>query len=145
MLIVARVHIRHGQAELTASRFARRRVREMVRDVEFNAKIRASIGPYATGFLARSITSSVFDTPLGVRGRVGSDLSYAEVAERGSPPHIIRPRRPKKALYFYWRKVGDYVYLPLVHHPGMRGKGYLRESLIQAGRRHGFRVRIRYV
>jgi hypothetical protein len=141
---MARIHVHHGQARLTATRFARNRVQAMVRDAEAGAKLRASIGPYATGFLARSITSSVFTTAFGVRGRVGSDLSYAEVAERGSPAHIIRPRPPKKAMYFYWRKVDDYVWFSLVRHPGMKGKGYLRESLIQAGRRHGFRVRIRY-
>jgi len=143
VLVVAKVVIHHGQAQLTATRFARKKVEAALRDVEINAKIRASHGPYATGYLASTITKHVYTTPLGVRGRVGSDLSYAGVAERGARAHIIRPR-VAKALHFYWRRVGHTVTLAKVNHPGMEGKGYLRESLIQAGRRHNLRVVIRY-
>ena len=138
---MAKVVIDRGQARITAGLFARRRVERAVNDIVLNAKIRAGQGPYATGRLARSITSFVANTPLGVQARVGSDLVYAGAAEGGARKHVIRPRTAK-ALYFYWRKVGQHVLLSKVNHPGMRGKHYLRESLIQAGRRHGFRVRI---
>lgn len=140
---MAKVVIHHGQAQLTALRFSRKKVEAALRDVEVNAKIRAAHGPYATGYLASTITRHMYTTPTGVRGRVGSDLSYAGVAERGARAHIIRPR-VAKALHFYWRKVGATVTLAKVNHPGMKGKGYLRESLIQASRRHGLRILIRY-
>lgn len=51
--------------------------------------------------------------------RVGTHLPYAAIHEHGgtTPPHEIRPR-VSKLLYFYWPKIGRFIALPFVRHPG---------------------------
>jgi hypothetical protein len=43
-------------------------------------------------------------------------------------------------MKFYWRKVGQTVYLGKVRHPGYRGKKYLERALREVALRHGMRV-----
>jgi len=59
-----------------------------------------------------------------VAGLWGSfNCAYVLTVELGSPPHIIRPRN-KKALY--WPGADHPV--KLVHHPGTKGKPFLRPA-----------------
>lgn len=87
-------------------------------------------------------------------GRVGSNLSYAMSVENGASPHIIRPRAvslgggvyqggPRRHLFFYWIKIGEYVRFRKVNHPGQEGKHYLRDALLHVGRKRRFRVRLK--
>lgn len=100
--------------------------------------------------LANSIYGVFRTSGSGYIGRVGSNLSYAASVEFGAEAHIIRPRPGSlgggfyfggyRRLYFYWHKVNRYVAPRMVHHPGQRGKHYLRDALFRVGRRRGFKV-----
>lgn len=138
---MARVRVHRLSAKATSRRAAQKLVRQVVYEIQFRAKITASVGPYVTGRLAKSITTEVINVPTGVRGRVGSKLSYAASAQSGAKRHRIVPHLPPSALRFFWRKVGHVVYFSSVNHPGQKGKHYLTEPLREIARRH----RMRYV
>lgn len=136
---MARVRIYQLSAQAKSLEEARLLVSRVTRQIEFRAKVMASLGPYTTGRLARSITREITNVPNGVRGRVGSDLPYAASAQDGAAPHIILPHRPPWALRFYWRKVGHTVMFKKVNHPGQPGKHYLTEPLKEIARLNGMR------
>lgn len=138
---MARVRVHRLSAQATSRRAAQKLVREVVYAIQFRAKVTASVGPYTTGRLAKSITTEIVNVPTGVRGRVGSRLKYAASAQSGAKRHKIYPHNPPYALKFFWRKVGHVVILGSVNHPGQRGKHYLTEPLKEIARRH----RMRYV
>jgi len=84
-----------------------------------------------TGVLA----SSFFDRQLpSKRGReVGHDLDVAPYAKwliGGSRPHRIPSigNTTAKTLYFYWPKVGRYVFRKSVWHPGYKGDDYISRA-----------------
>jgi hypothetical protein len=140
---VARVVIFDTRARHAANQAAADFVREILRQIQFRARVRVSHGPYTTGRLAQSIErhGPTFDFDR-VSGYVGSNLHYASIVEDGSGlygPHrstyLIRPRGAHK-LRFYWRKVGRIVSLDMVNHPGQRGKNYLQEAAESVARRH---------
>jgi hypothetical protein len=145
---VARVKLNQFEVHITGIRLTEPAVREVMRSVELSAKIQLSFGEYATGNLARSIKSDLKIHGNQIDGKVGSSLSYAEVAHDGARAHYIFPKsrvsktNPRRAasLKFYWRKVGSVVHFPFVNHPGMRGKFYLTRPLVVAGARHGMKV-----
>lgn len=140
---MARVRVYHLRARKEANEDAEKFVREVLRQIAFQAKLHVSFGPYTTGNLARSIRADSPRVGFGrVSGSVGSDLVYASAVEGGAGlygPHQskypIRPRNAKK-LRFYWRKVGRVVSLPSVRHPGQRGKNYLLQAAQSVARRH---------
>ena len=57
---------------------------------------------------------------------------YAYFVDQGTRPHEIRPKR-KKALAFYWTRLGTDVVLKSVNHPGYKGSRYLSGSIHAAG------------
>lgn len=135
-------------------------VRQVLYEVEFAAKVATLGGPYSTGNLAASIHSiGPTFTPIGVTGRVGSNLKYALSVETGAKVHWIFPKgaagrirfgsHKAPMLRFFWRKRGQIVFLPHVpgsrakvgrSHPGQKGKGFLSEPLRRSARIHGMRV-----
>ena len=145
--------------------FAKKLVRQVLLETEFEAKLIASTGPYSTGRLADSIEAQgPTETLTGISGSVGSNLSYAKVAHNGAKIHVIFPKgaphvyrfgsRRRPQLHFFWRKVGRAVYMPHIpggrskvgiSHPGMEGLHYLTDPMRRVARRHGFRVIIRNV
>ena len=64
-----------------------------------------------------------------IRGRIEAPVIQAETTERGSPAHIIRPRRVGGLLVFYWPKVGKIVGFRFVHHPGNQPKPWWKRAL----------------
>lgn len=136
---MARVRIHRLSVRAKSQQEAFQLVTRVVRQIQFRAKITASVGPYVTGNLAKSIETEVRNIPGGVRGRVGSRLGYAASAQSGAEAHVIRPHRPPMALRFYWRKVGHVVYFSKVNHPGQAGKHYLTEPLKEIARLNGMR------
>lgn len=139
---MARVKIDGARLTIKVTRFSSRIIRQVLRELEEGARIRAAHGPYATGRLASSIRSTG-PIPAGFRvlGTVSSDLPYAAAAQSGARPHIIRGRGDYR-LKFFWRRVGRVVYPWYVRHPGQPGKHYLTETLVQVARRHNMKVRI---
>jgi hypothetical protein len=143
-----------------AKGIASKLIKEVLLETEVEAKVITAGGPYSTGALSDSIYSEgPFETVTGVRGSVGSRLSYALVAHQGAKVHAIFPKgavgvyrfnsRRKPQLHFFWRKVGKAVWLPHIpgsptkigrSHPGMKGLHYLTEPMRRAARRHSFRA-----
>lgn len=126
-------------------RFAHRHVRATSNEIArasrrvapFNESPFRRPGPH----LNRSINADTQITgPTRVRGDIGSNLDHALVAHEGARPHPIFPRRPGGTLRFYWARVGRWVNLPSVSHPGMEGVPYLTVPLLIIGTRRGFRV-----
>lgn len=156
-------YVRLNRYEITThTRFgARRLARKLLREVEFEAKVRAR-GPYSKGNrLAESIITQVVEVPNGVTGRIGSPLRYASSVEGGARVHNIFPigvnfyrfgemgfyARPQ--LKFFWRKAGRTVWAPQIpmsparigrSHPGQKGKHFLAHSIRDVARRHRMRV-----
>lgn len=140
---VPKVRIYHQRARRQSNEDAAKFVRQVLREVAFQARLHVSFGPYTTGNLARSIKADEPRIEFGrVSGSVGSHLNYAAAVEGGAglwgprgSKYPIRPRRVKM-LRFYWRKVGRVVRLPSVRHPGQRGKNYLLQAARSVARRH---------
>ena len=52
----------------------------------------------------------------------------AGYTDKGTPPHVIVPRRRGGVLVFFWPKVGHTVFLRRVHHPGsVKHVGWFQE------------------
>lgn len=127
-------------------------LRLAVTEMRLVAMRNVSYGRYSKGHLRTSIYGTVTKTPFGWKGQVGSRLRYAASVEEGAAPHIIRPRAISLGgglyaggvrggyLHFYWHKHGTWVFAKKVHHPGQKGKHYIRNALISVGRRRNFRV-----
>ena len=73
-----------------------------------------------TGHLRRSIATKMGDLEATIHT---SNVKYAVIVEKGSKPHIIRPKN-KKALY--WK--GAKRPVKLVNHPGSKAKPYLEPA-----------------
>ena len=140
---MAKVTIYHSKARRESNKEAEDFIRQVLREIQFQARLHIVFGPYTTGRLASSLrTRGPFMEFGRVTGSVGSDLPYAAAVEGGSGLHgprrskyVIRPNRAKM-LKFYWRKVGRVVVLPKVNHPGQRGKDYLLKAAQSVSRRH---------
>jgi hypothetical protein len=97
-----------------------------------------------------------------VAGRVEAPAKYAHFVHDGTKPHIIRARR-KKALAFFWLKVGMPVIVPkkpgggtgkrkgkkgvylhigkgFVRHPGTKARPFLMRALREEATVRGFIV-----
>lgn len=140
---MARVTIHHAKARRESNEEAEKFIRQVLREIQFQARLHIVFGPYTTGRLAGSLrTRGPFMEFGRVVGSVGSDLPYAAAVEGGSglygprrSKYVIRPNRAKM-LKFYWRRVGRVVVLPKVNHPGQRGKDYLLRAAESVSRRH---------
>ena len=73
--------------------------------------------PNISGDLYSSITSRYVVTPDRVVIDFQADAPYAEAVIKGARPHVIRPKT-KKALSFYWPKIGAQAVFRSVNHPG---------------------------
>ena len=144
---MARVRVYYERARKESQDDAERFIREVLRQIVFQARLHVAFGPYAFGSLALSIRARGPFMEFGrVAGSAGSDLNYAAAVEGGAGLH--GPRRSKYPIYprharrlrFYWRKVGRVVSLPKVNHPGQRGKHYLRRAAESVARRHNMIV-----
>ena len=80
----------------------------------------AKNGSVKTGHLRRSLSSNIKMGGSKTTGEVSTNVFYAIFVEKGTNPHLIRPKR-KKALY--WKGVPHPV--KLVRHPGGKKKPYL--------------------
>ena len=71
-----------------------------------------------TGHLRRNIATKVGNMEVTVHT---SNVKYARLVEEGTRPHIIRPKKGKKFLY--WEGASHPV--RKVNHPGSRAKPFL--------------------
>jgi hypothetical protein len=104
-------------------------MRDAVADAtHFGAALTAANTPKRTGRTAASVRASVSGGGSSVAGSFGSDYPVLEYLERGTRPHIIRPRF-KKALFWPGARhpVGK------VRHPGTVAQHTLEHSAEAAG------------
>ena len=93
-------------------------VKKSAFNIESQAKKNlASNKSVVTGHLRRSIATKMGDLEAIIHT---SNVKYAVIVEKGSKPHIIRPKN-KKALYWEGAKRP----VKLVNHPGSKAKPYL--------------------
>lgn len=72
------------------------------------------------------------------RALLGTNKSYTllDILEFGSRAHVIVPKNRRKnrlfdpyaRLYFFWDKIGKWVYAKKVDHPGTPAKGMVRQT-----------------
>ncbi len=93
-----------------------------------------NIKPHSkTGRLERNAYVDVEDNgiELGIRNQgmmvdsKGGRVNYALFVEKGTKPHIIKPKK-KKALR--WVGGSGFIFAKEVHHPGYKGDPFLRRS-----------------
>jgi hypothetical protein len=156
---MATVRLNRAEIRVETMAMALRLARQFLYEVEFEAKIIAARGTYASGALATSIFT---DGPhvIGdrVTGRVGTELPYAASVHSGAKVHAIFPKgsvgvwrpgdRHRPQLKFFWRKRGRTAYFPHIpggpatvgrSHPGQKGKEFISEPMRDAARRHSMR------
>lgn len=147
------------QINILSKSHALAEVSKLSRRVENSAKRQVRVD---SGRLRTSIGIKITETRYKVRARVGSNVRHALVEHDGAKPHVIVARR-KKALSFYWDKVGAQAFVPrggypgmghmvfrgrnvfmigkgYVNHPGTSGTFYLTHPLVLHGTELGFRV-----
>ena len=96
-------------------------VKKSAFNIEANAKKNlASNKSVVTGHLRRSIATKMGDLEATIHT---SNVKYAIIVEKGSKPHIIRPKN-RKALYWEGAKRP----VKLVNHPGSKAKPYLEPA-----------------
>lgn len=77
----------------------------------------------APGRMGRKINAVI----VGTHVRVESSHPATMFVIKGTRPHLIRPRPPKRALKFTVR--GSVVFARLVHHPGTKKNDFLTKAL----------------
>lgn len=85
--------------------------------------------PSVTGRLRNSIRYYVKVEGRGPVGYVGSDVNYAAAVEYGTQAHDITPKG--KVLAFDLAD-GTRIFATIVHHPGTKGKSFLRNAIKSA-------------
>lgn len=97
--------------------------------------IATATAPRQTGRLAASTTTSY--TYHGAHRDLESQIiamaPYAIMVVKGTKPHVIRPKRAPR-LVFFWPKVGRVVSFTKVNHPGTKANNYLLAALKRAVR-----------
>lgn len=121
------VQINDTQAQRVFVRFADQDAKKRALKVEALAKVEAPVGK--TGNLRQGIHTT---QSRDVRGRwstgydVTSNAPYSVFVHEGTKPHKIEGN---PLLAFFWPKVGQFVFLRSVNHPGTRANPFLKRAL----------------
>ena len=96
-------------------------------------KLSGQVVNVRTGNLRNSIKKVVIENGSQITAIVGSNVPskpvpYAGWLENGTPAYDIVPKE-KKALAFQWK--GKQFILKKVHHPGIAGRFFMRDSLAE--------------
>lgn len=161
-----RVNIHQARLTIKVNRITERHCAEMLREVLFESRARASGGPYSKGALAASIHQvGPITLRLESTGIVEATSPHARMVHDGTglygPKHQAYDIFPKAAAHVYrfgsrrkpqlrfeWRgKIRYFPHIPgAAHtigrsHPGQRGKNYLVGALEDVAHRRGARVK----
>lgn len=140
---MARVNIYRQKAQQYARNWAEERyVEPLSRAIWRDSRAEAPVG--LTGLTRARISIDRRYKATQVIHRVGSSTSWAIYSERGTKPHLIKPRTANGRLVFFWAKVGRVVKLRSVNHPGQSAQLWLTTPLLLQGTRHGFKVVLRF-
>lgn len=87
--------------------------------------------PVDTGNLGRTIGEGHIGTagPYSTSGSIHAKADYALFVHEPTRPHLIRPKNPGGVLRF--QVGGRTVFARLVHHPGTKGRPFLRNAAIR--------------
>lgn len=144
-----------------AASLAAPHVAETTRAVQNRARI---LAPKKTGNLANSMQMTMRARRTFVAGTVESRVKYFMPVHDGSDPYTIRAKR-KKALVFYWKRVGLVTVVPkkprsrftgvmkskrkgvrfhigkgYVDHPKMKARPFLMRALEEVATARGYKV-----
>lgn len=162
VFLVATIRIFRAELHVETIRIASRIMEQLLYEIDFQARIRASVGPYSVGNLAdRMYKVGPVVTGDRVSGRVGNRAPYAASVNDGASIHAIFPKRgphvyrfgsyKRPQLRFYWRKAGKVVFMPHIpgsagrigrSHPGQKAKRFLTDAMVDVARRHGLHVTV---
>lgn len=106
-----------------------RSVTRLANDVVFWQRVYA---PKNTGRMAGAMHWMRRRYVTGIGFLAGSSAPYTLYPDQGTRPHRIFPRRPGGLLVFYWAKVGMWVDMTMVNHPGSRGQYFLERGMRRA-------------
>lgn len=131
------IYIRHRPVEYAAfksphgmvGRWTIRKAEEVAVQARLGAPKPGQGQGYATGNLAANINAK--GPTVGRKGpeaEVIADTDYSLHVHEPTRPHIIKPRRAEK-LVFFWRKTGRVVMKDKVRHPGTKGNPFLVRAL----------------
>jgi hypothetical protein len=143
-LKLGKIKVDRPEAVALAKVHGVRRVRDYCRKTMNQAIIDC---PVDTGNLRAHHRMRVKETSLEVRGEVYNDANYAALVHDGSKAHIIRGRRmrrPTKKRKYKGVKTlrftvgGQVVFRRLVHHPGSKGRPWLRDAAKKVASSEGF-------
>lgn len=81
----------------------------------------------APGSMGDDVSWNVIDTSAGLQGVITCNHPKVRLVLDGTPPHTIRPRKPKGVLRFVID--GEVVYAKYVRHPGTKPNDFLRRAL----------------
>lgn len=121
------VQMNDAQAQRVFVRFADADAKKRAEKVLAVAKVEAPVGK--TGALRRGLTLS---QSRDARGRwstgydVTSNAPHSLFVIKGTRPHKIEG---KPLLAFFWPKVGKFMILPSVNHPGTKPNNFLGRAL----------------
>lgn len=105
--------------------------REIQRKVSATVAVARTEAPVRTGRLRESIQSIYRGRgrwEIVAGSNRGPGRHVAKIVHHGTKPHEIRPRR-RKALKFYWERVGMVVILRSVNHPGTKPDPFLTRAM----------------
>lgn len=133
---MARLRLDRAQLTRVIRGAARRELETAGREVLNRARV---LAPVDTGRL-RASGRAEFHRTLTLRPTVEIifDVSYAQMVNDGTRPHIIRPRRAQALRFTIGGRV---VYAKVVHHPGTRPNPFLDKALQQVARSRGYSFR----
>lgn len=103
--------------------------------VRDNAKVRVGVSEPNPGeedsgrHLQDAIQARLEEGPVCQVGTFEPGVGYALYHHDGTAPHPIDPIPPNTVLVFYWKQVGQVVYLRHVDHPGTAPNRYLTDAL----------------
>lgn len=86
-----------------------------------------------SGLLQRSTQYTLADSGGRLRLKFTNAAKHAMPIENGSRPHPIVARRAP-LLVFFWEKVGKWMAVKKVNHPGNKAYAFLRTAIYNAGR-----------
>jgi hypothetical protein len=84
---------------------------------------------YKTGRLDASIVADTDDNWKS--GEAGSDIPESIFREFDTKAHFITPKKAGGMLRFYWEKIGKWIALPFVAHPGTKGDHGLNRAAVE--------------
>jgi hypothetical protein len=85
---------------------------------------------YGKGVLMNRISHRVVGGgPDEIEGHIYVIPEHAKYVIHGTRPHVIRPKSPTGHLRFFWFRVGKFMVLPKVNHPGTAANDFMSRGL----------------